>query len=68
MRVVEREDNLKRPLGSAQRIHQPPKVGPINPKMAKIDIPPMDFENDETDRNLVMEYLFWACWIQKTYI
>ena len=68
MRVVEREGNLKRPLGSAQRIHQPPKVGPINPKMAKIDIPPMDFENDETDRNLVMEHLFWACWIQKTYI
>ena len=43
VRVVERENNLKRPLGSAQRVSKQPKVGQNGPKIAKIDIPPIHF-------------------------
>ena len=66
VRVVERENNLKRPLGSAQRVSKQPKVGQNGPKIAKIDIPPIHFKNRKTTHNLVMKHVFWACWIQRT--
>ena len=43
-----------------------PKVGQNGPKIAKIDIPPIHFKNCKITQNLVMEHVFWACWIQKT--
>ena len=40
VRVLERETNLKRLVGSAQWTHKLPKVGQNGPQIAKIDIPP----------------------------
>ena len=65
---VQWEKSLRRLRGVAQRLQKLNKVDIFSLKMSKIDLPPFDLKISNFLLDLDIKHLFWACWIEKTYM